>query len=307
MRVHLLDEEHRVLIVGANQGGSTMLELLLDDKRANIVGIADRDTNAPGMEIAKAAGIPVFTDIGDACRSTHPSMALNLTNVSEVDALIESSTQDAVIVSGPEAKLMWRMLTRLKHDQSLVFRLVSRLKRTQEKQRYEASHDYLTDLYNRRFMMEQLHTGMAQALRYNNPYALIMMDIDHFKTINDTHGHGAGDILLKHFASCLRSNVRSADILGRFGGDEFLVLSPQTTVVQGEIAGSKWLGEMGEEDINIPGTCAIDITFSGGVAGYDGSSSKKSSEYWIDKMLAEADERLYQAKSSGRNCVIGSK
>ncbi len=324
MRIHLLDEEHQVLILGANRGGSTMVDLLLSDELAKIVGVVDRDPDAPGLEIAREAGIPVFSNVGDACRSTNPSLVMNLTCDPEVDIMLASTLYDVVIVSGTEAKLMWRMLTRLRHDQRLVFRIVSRLKRSQEQQRYEASHDYLTDLYNRRYLMEQFHNGMAQALRYGSPYAVIMMDVDYFKNINDRYGHTVGDQVLKAFASCLRSQMRSADVAGRFGGDEFLVLLPQTTVEQAVIAGRKWLGKVNDEGIHVSGKGNIEVSFSGGAAGYSGQidtnsagirswkgtaksgshSYTRSISSWADKLLNEADTFLYQAKNAGRNLVI---
>jgi len=306
MPLHLLDEKQRMLILGAGIGGEAMLELFVDDDKATIVGIVDRNPDAPALKLAKQENIPVFCDTGDACRQTQPDLILNLTGDNNLDLVVASIVPDSVVVNGIESKLMWRMMSRLRHDQKLVFRLVSRLKRSQERQRYEASHDYLTNQYNRRYLMEQIHVGLAQALRYQQPYAVMLMDVDNFKEINDRYNHEIGDKVLQAFANHLRQQIRGADIVGRFGGDEFLVLLPQTTTKQAVIAGNKWLAVIAEKHTFSDQSANINVTFSGGAAAYEGGDAgNKSSQAWVDKLLHEADEYMYMAKKAGRNRVMG--
>ncbi len=93
----------------------------------------------------------------------------------------------------------------------------------------QATHDWLTGLRNRRYFEETLADHMAAATRYDRELALVLFDLDDFKQINDTHGHAAGDDALRQFADCLKKSARKADIVCRFGGDEFAVLLPETS------------------------------------------------------------------------------
>lgn len=99
----------------------------------------------------------------------------------------------------------------------------------------QATRDWLTGLHNRRYFEEALADQLAIANRYSRPLSLILFDIDHFKQINDTHGHEAGDQLLRTFAELLRNSIREADIAARYGGDEFVVLLPETDLTNARI------------------------------------------------------------------------
>lgn len=119
----------------------------------------------------------------------------------------------------------------------------------------QATRDHLTGLYNRRYFDETLSDHVAAAARYNRPLSLILLDIDNFKHINDSNGHDAGDQALRAFADLLRNTARSADILCRFGGDEFAVIMPETD----KAAAEKFIGRL-------QGESAASPAFTAGIA-----------------------------------------
>ena len=152
--------------------------------------------------------------------------------------------------------------------------------------------DPLTGLLNRSGFLTMLETRMQEAIRYGTPLALAMLDIDHFKIINDRHGHAVGDAVLKLFSEVLRRNVRSADVLCRWGGEEFIVLLPQQDEA-GAVASAEKLRRALESASFSP---VESLSASIGVAEY---LAGNDSQGWI----ARADQALYAAKAAGRNTV----
>jgi diguanylate cyclase (GGDEF)-like protein/PAS domain S-box-containing protein len=159
--------------------------------------------------------------------------------------------------------------------------------------------DFLTNLYNRRYFMQRGAEELKRATRNSQPLALLMLDIDEFKKVNDTCGHEAGDLTLQQVAAALKSSLRETDIIGRLGGEEFAVLLPNTSPegavllaerVRQSIANTSFEMSPGEPLISI-------ITISVGVATFTDEISG------IDDLLRNADAALYRAKNSGRNCV----
>jgi two-component system cell cycle response regulator len=156
--------------------------------------------------------------------------------------------------------------------------------------------DGLTQLNNQRYFQERLKDEFRRAQRYDDPLALILMDLDHFKQINDVHGHPAGDQVLKDVAACLRKNVRETDMVARYGGEEFAAILPKT-----HLSGALTVAErIRRELISLsvgPGG-GLRITASFGVAGYP-CRTIISAEH----LLRAADEALYRAKNEGRNKI----
>ena len=152
--------------------------------------------------------------------------------------------------------------------------------------------DPLTGLLNRAGFLKVLEARMQEAIRYAIPLTLAMVDIDHFKIVNDRHGHAAGDAVLKSFAEVLRSNVRSADVLCRWGGEEFILLLPQQDEAGGVASAEKL--RLAVEQARFPQV--DDLTASFGVAAY---LSGEAMADWI----VRADRALYAAKDAGRNLV----
>lgn len=152
--------------------------------------------------------------------------------------------------------------------------------------------DELTNLYNRRHIDTILAHEISAADRYEQPLSIILLDVDHFKQINDTHGHPVGDHVLKVISKTLNESVRSADHVGRWGGEEFMIVAPQTDSQNAKILAEKLRFAIGAA--NFDGGIRCSASF--GVTDFRSEESKKA-------LVARADEALYQAKNSGRNCV----
>ncbi|MCP4140608.1 MAG: PAS domain S-box protein [Chloroflexi bacterium] len=175
---------------------------------------------------------------------------------------------------------------------------LSKIEALQGKLREQALRDSITGLYNRHYMREALEREISQAKRKKWPIGLIMIDIDHFKQVNDTFGHLVGDLALQNLGTLIHDNIRSSDIPCRYGGDELLIIMPDTSLEiaheRAELIRSKF------ESIRIPyKSKTIQVTLSIGVASY---SDAETSDY--EGMLNAVDEMLYKAKSEGRNRVF---
>ncbi len=156
--------------------------------------------------------------------------------------------------------------------------------------------DPLTGLYNRRYFFGIVNLIIAEAVRYGHPAAILLLDLDHFKQINDAHGHMMGDQALRHLANGIRGLIRSADVVARFGGDEFLILLPQTDEAQAFQMAERLHNYLLETPV--PNTDpAIFITLSIGVS----SIPAQHKAVLIETLLEQADLALYKAKQSGRN------
>ncbi|GIW11256.1 MAG: hypothetical protein KatS3mg061_2313 [Dehalococcoidia bacterium] len=164
--------------------------------------------------------------------------------------------------------------------------------------RSQSIRDPLTDLYNRRFLEETLERELVRAARSGHPLSLLILDVDHFKRFNDDFGHDAGDALLRELATLLRANVRGSDVACRFGGEEFVVLLPETS----EETAAQRAEEIGrlvrELSFSHRGKVLRAVTVSIGVA------STASAGTSAQALLTAADSALYQAKRLGRDRVV---
>jgi diguanylate cyclase (GGDEF)-like protein/PAS domain S-box-containing protein len=157
---------------------------------------------------------------------------------------------------------------------------------------YLVDHDFLTGLYNRRWFERELTREVERASRYNTPGAVLVIDLDHFKDINDSLGHKAGDDLLKGVAGLLKQRVRQADVLARLGGDEFALLLPQTSADHAEIVADEIVKTLSRRMPASP-TQSVVVTASVGVAISDGLTDTE--------LMSYADIAMYEAKEAGRN------
>lgn len=176
---------------------------------------------------------------------------------------------------------------RLLHDLDSTERRLQRLTITDE----------LTRVYNRRFLLHSLQTAFSRARRYREDLSVLMMDVDHFKSINDRHGHQAGDLALVEIARRIGNHLRNIDILARYGGEEFVAILPNTGH-----AGALVLAERVRQAIaDAPLEVGPDIpaTISIGVA------SLHHGDELADVLIGRADAALYQAKAQGRDRVVG--
>ncbi|MCD6397261.1 MAG: diguanylate cyclase [Spirochaetaceae bacterium] len=173
-----------------------------------------------------------------------------------------------------------------------------------EKLHKMASIDALTQIYNRRFFMELSLNEMKRMNRYQGSLSMLMIDIDFFKKVNDTYGHPAGDLILKNTAASFKIILRDSDIPGRYGGEEFTILLPET-----DASGAASIAERLREDVssfeNIYKGVKINITVSIGISHikFDTPSDKNDYVKILDSLLCESDQALYQAKEQGRNQV----
>ena len=165
-----------------------------------------------------------------------------------------------------------------------------------ESLRHQAFRDSLTGLYNRRFLQEALEIELCRARRKQWPIALVMIDVDDFKSFNDTYGHPAGDSLLRAVATSLQSSIRSNDVLSRYGGDEFSLMMPEASLEDATRWAGKWRSVANHLSIEWEGKALMGPTVSMGVAAYPDFLT-------ADGLFREADYALYAAKAAGRDQV----
>jgi diguanylate cyclase (GGDEF)-like protein/PAS domain S-box-containing protein len=161
----------------------------------------------------------------------------------------------------------------------------------------QANLDYLTGLPNRRSFMDRGKLELSRAQRYNNSLSILMMDIDHFKHINDEYGHQAGDLVLKSLAMTFQEVLRNVDIIGRLGGEEFAAVLPETGIVVATEVAERLREVISTSEVNLPEGNSLHFTVSIGIAGLIDKNSS------IDMLLNEADKALYRAKAAGRNRI----
>ncbi len=176
--------------------------------------------------------------------------------------------------------------------------LINELMELKEQLEVSSKTDPLTNLLNRRGAIELIENEISRFHQTNTPFSIILCDIDHFKHVNDTHGHDAGDFILEKMGDIFKSGRRKHDVVARWGGEEFLVLLPETEIEDGKSMAEKFRKEIETVELEHKGY-EIPITMSFGVSQYGRGSDS------LDSCLKIADENLYEAKDSGRNLVIG--
>ncbi len=187
---------------------------------------------------------------------------------------------------------------RRKKIEHILTRTVRELEESRLQLHTAASIDFLTGALNRRSITERLNEEISRSTRYGSTFSLILGDIDHFKNFNDTYGHAAGDAALKHIVAVISSGIRSSDLLCRWGGEEFLIILPDTGYREALRAAEKLRIVISTSCFVFEGIDDICITMSYGVSEY-------THEKGLDHNIIQADDALYQAKDSGRNCVCG--
>ena len=173
---------------------------------------------------------------------------------------------------------------------------IAKLEAELEAAKEESKEDFLTKLYNKRALDEFMNVKEAEYQRYGHNYTIIMLDIDYFKEVNDNYGHDAGDAVLFAFAKIIKREARSVDIVGRFGGEEFMVILSEADTKGGVIFGEKLRKQVQKAKFIYKGE-RIAVTVSGGI-------SERKINLSLNNVIKSADEKLYKAKNSGRNQIV---
>ncbi len=210
---------------------------------------------------------------------------------------LESGADDYLTKPIHPAELVARINTGIR-----ILKLEQSLKNANEEIRLLSISDPLTGCFNRSYLNEHFPYELRQAERYSHPLSVVLADIDHFKAVNDTYGHQAGDEVLKVFADCIIRQIRKkVDWVVRYGGEEFLIVLPETGCEGAHSMAERLRMTVAERKINLNGA-QISIT-----ASFGGASAKFSMNRVqgvdMDKLISQADEQLYRSKEEGRNRV----
>jgi diguanylate cyclase (GGDEF)-like protein len=178
------------------------------------------------------------------------------------------------------------------------------LKKALEEIKLLSITDSLTGAYNRRYMLEYMEVELKRSKRYNHSFSFIMCDLDHFKSVNDTYGHEAGDQVLIEFVKSLKEVIRDdLDLVFRYGGEEFAVVLPVTNISEAKILAERLRTHIEKKNIHILDK-TIQITASFGIYGYEPGMNQ---DLTIKTIINAADKFMYRAKSNGRNRVEGER
>jgi two-component system, cell cycle response regulator len=208
---------------------------------------------------------------------------------------LEHGASDFLTKPFDAAELVARVRIHLKIKQ-----LQDQLRAAKDHFKQLSNIDPLTNLYNRRFLMEILESELQRARRLRSSLSLLIVDLDHFKEVNDRHGHQTGDGVLVQVADALRRGLRSYDVASRYGGEEFVLLLPGTPIAEAVAVAERLRREV--ESLKITAaTGAVSTTVSIGVAC---STAADEASPEIDPLFRRADAALYRAKNNGRNRVV---
>lgn len=404
---------HPVLIIGAGRGGFALLEMFMEDNMVKVVAIADSNPDAPGMQLAKTHGIPIYTDAGEAIRACKKYPDCIVFNLSHNDAISEQVSKvfgdNKRVASGLEVKLFWQIVTNLKQikeeleksqnqlrsiihnvmdgiiminesgeihgfnpaaeqifgylqnevmgknvnilmpepqrsehgayinrylstgqgriigirghevtaarkngdefpvELSLsemmlggqryfigILRDITERKLAEKKIAHLAHYDYLTDLPNRARFLDNLDHSVALAKRNNYKVAVMFLDLDGFKQVNDTLGHDGGDLLLKAVAKRLKETIRASDTVARVGGDEFIFVLDNIGSNENTALVANKIIDVLSEPFDIKNRqCRIGGSI--GISIYPDDSKD------YDELIKQADGAMYLAKQSGKS------
>ena len=266
--------------------GAEALELLQRDDAPTLIIL---DWMMPGM-----TGIEVCRRIRQ--RASEPyTYILLLTSKSQKEDLIEgmeAGADDYITKPFDQNELQ----VRLRAGTRLVD-LQAQLLKAREDLREQATHDSLTRLWNRSSILGQLGRELARAQRESSPLGVVIVDLDHFKQVNDTYGHLAGDAVLRESARRMQAGIRQYDSIGRYGGEEFLILFPGCTDPESYSQADRLRKQLSQTEMSVNDSM-LRVTASFGV------TSARPGDRWTEEtLIRKADEALYLAKKAGRNRV----
>jgi len=214
--------------------------------------------------------------------------------VSRLSTTLKSLRDKEEALTRANAELQQEIAQRRKTEEEL--------RRSEERYRQLASTDPLTGLSNRRRFFSLALQELKRSCRYGHPLALVMIDVDHFKRVNDTHGHAVGDMVLQGVAARIREALRDVDLLARYGGEEFVAMLPETDTPGAASLAERLRQSLAASPLPI-GTGDVQVTASFGVCGHRPLSGATASPSMLERLVNLADQSLYEAKHNGRNRV----
>jgi diguanylate cyclase (GGDEF)-like protein len=236
-----------------------------------------------------------------ASRSSRIAAVINLTG-------IEILIIDGLVIGGLFAMILHTRArqTLREAQQSAVDLLLVQKKfeieqKLKEQAELQAKTDYLTGLFNRRYFVESAESELMRAIRFERPLSLLMIDVDHFKAVNDTWGHGVGDIVLQNVSQLIHETLRNVDIFGRTGGEEFAAVIVETEGPDVLDVAKRLCTVVADAVIIPPGAGRVQVTVSIGI------SQLKGRNISFDSLMNEADQAMYAAKEAGRNRFVASE
>lgn len=287
---HLIDLGHTVVAV---ENGRQALEML---ERSHFQ-IVITDLVMPEM-----GGLELCRAIRGCCFDGYIYIVM-LTSLDSKDEMVrglEAGADEYLIKPVNRAELTVRLKTA-----DRILSLESSLKNSYEEIKALSVKDPLTKVYNRGYMDEKLVHEVKRSFRFERPISLIMLDIDHFKIINDTFGHLIGDRVLEECAKLMNTSVRKEiDWVARYGGEEFVIVLPETPLPGALVAAERFRSNLASYVVDASGA-ELSVTASFGVSSFTPPSQKEDLGM-ASVLLAQADLCLYQAKKKGRNCVVST-
>ncbi len=244
--------------------------------------------------------LEVLSEGADEISTGNYGITLSLQSNSEIQDLAISFNRMSLKLK-EQREAMLKQIAILESQKQEIAAQNEELAETNARLEQIAITDQLTGAYNRRYIMREIEQELAIAIRHGLPLSIIMIDIDHFKNVNDNHGHQVGDEVLKEIVQVLSASIRTSDLLGRYGGEEFIVIAPLTGLQEALV-----LAERLRETVNkwpFETTYGfLKLTISLGVVTFDGKDDAFSGSL-LDDLLVMADSEMYKAKAMGRNRV----
>jgi diguanylate cyclase (GGDEF)-like protein len=270
-------------IVLLEAGHTEEIQNALDKGRIDLVLMDNQMPGKSGMEwlaeIAKKQLAPVVMLTG-----------------SGTEEIAAQAFQEGAVGYLPKSSLSFDKLSNIIDAALDEWTRLQQAKADNEKLERLATFDSLTGLYNRRAILGKLRELINLANRYKEDFSLSMLDIDHFKKVNDRYGHLTGDEVLEKIATLIRRNIRDTDIVGRYGGEEFIIILPKTDLSSSWIVAERLRTIIEKAEMKDSAGNVFAITVSQGLAGWERDEDATS-------LISRADEALYKAKGKGRNRV----
>lgn len=227
-------------------------------------------------------------------------------NIRHIPVLDEQEQLVGLITNTDLAKVHFKLIeTQSKFIEESVHLKTKELVEANEELMALSMEDHLMGIGNRRSMEVDLQYTHSAAHRYQQIYSVVLMDLDNFKSYNDHYGHIAGDKALQTVASHIKSHIRKADRVYRYGGEEVLILLPSTNELNSIVAANKLVESLADQSIPHAASPTNFLTISAGVATFNTLSTNTEENDW-KKLLIQADEALYQAKEDGRNRAVAA-